>query len=98
MKTIYRQNTCVFNVPENNRRVIPKRSGKITDLIKTTDDLLEKGYDFLEPIYKVVEHYELKQATTARSTKPQQYRGERLLYKEKIYYEALMVESPNLFN
>ncbi|PEJ92659.1 hypothetical protein [Bacillus wiedmannii] len=96
METVYRQRTGNFIKPKTNSPVIPKRSGKLTDLIKMTDDLLEKQYDFVKPIYKVVEYYESKQPRRSRSSKPQLHRDDRVLYKETIYYEALMTKSPIL--
>lgn len=96
METVYRQRTGNFIQPKTKSPIIPKRSGKLTDLIKMTDDLLEKKYDFVKPIYKVVEYYEPKQSRKSKSSKPQSFRSDRVLYKETIYYEALMTKSPIL--
>ncbi|PFZ02321.1 hypothetical protein COL75_16535 [Bacillus wiedmannii] len=96
METVYRQRTSNFIEPRTKSKIIPKRSGKLTDLIKMTDELLEKKYDFVKPIYKVVEYYESKQPRRSRSSKPQLHRDDRVLFKEIIYYEALMTKNPIL--
>ncbi|PFK01351.1 hypothetical protein COI97_15920 [Bacillus cereus] len=98
METVYRQRTGNFIQPRSKSKIIPKRSGKLTDLIMMTDELLKKKYEFVQPIYKVVEYYEPKQPIKSRSSKPQRHREECVLFKETIYYEALMVKSPNLLN
>ncbi|PEW95881.1 hypothetical protein CN446_15000 [Bacillus cereus] len=98
METVYRQRTGNFIQPRSKSKIIPKRSGKLTDLIMMTDELLKKKYEFVQPIYKVVEYYEPKQSRKSKSSKPQRFRSDRLLYKETIYYEALMIKSPNLLN
>lgn len=93
MKTIHRQKSKYRPQPNNRQEITFLHSKSIVELIKITDDWCSRyGYDYVEPIYKVIESPDTFVLKTP-NTSPNRVRKDsrkRVMEKAKeiFYYEA----------
>ena len=93
MKIIYRQKAKYRPIPNKESTIAFLHSTSITELIKRADDWCERyGYDYSEPIYKVIESPDSYVLKTPNLT-PNRVRKDslkRVLGKSKeiFYYEV----------
>ncbi|TBL15263.1 hypothetical protein EYB35_07230 [Bacillus paranthracis] len=96
MKIINRprlRNTFSFGKESDPNKPFTKKSYNLFSLIDQTDDLLRRGYDFVKPIYMVVETNDTDIPKSVVRTEPGNLRRpyrERQSFKENVYFEALM--------
>ncbi|AXK19156.1 hypothetical protein [Bacillus sp. COPE52] len=104
MKTMVRKGTSntSFMIVEKNKREglpFPVTAPDVLTLIRKTDELMERGYDFKTQIYRVIEVKTLEnRGVYTRALNPVKksnadVRGRH--DKERIYFECLMVKIQN---
>ncbi|WP_256679652.1 hypothetical protein [Bacillus cereus] len=62
-------------------------------MIDQTDELLNRGYDFVEPIYMVIEVDDDERPSSCTRQEPGGQRRpfrDAIAFKENVYFEALM--------
>ncbi|WP_242300704.1 hypothetical protein [Bacillus cereus group sp. BfR-BA-01494] len=96
MKVITRKrlrNNFSFGKESDKTKPFAKKSYNLFTLIDQTDELLSRGYDFVEPIYMVIEVDDEERPKSCTRQEPGSLRRpyrDTLAFKENMYFEALM--------
>ncbi|HDR7566355.1 hypothetical protein [Bacillus mycoides] len=101
MKTVVRSYSNRGKVNPSNDKGLPfaVTGGTVTELIKKTDSLLERGYDFKTQFYQVIETRRNENCGLGRRRFNQSSRhnsdvGIRTrMLKELMYYECMMIKA-----